>query len=494
MVPQNKMHAKTRAQRSARPLRLWKRIGTLLTACVMCMSAGACGSSSSISVPQKKNLQTVPHVYYLVPDQLAPNASTALSAAIISGLAHDYQGKTGTRVSITIVPREKYESTLSRELTRPAPPTIFQISNPYDEEKWTDYTASLEGTTLAARLTDRRLAVQRGRKISAIPFSQHAYGIAYRISVLQKYFANSDAVVRSIDQVTNFDTLKSLADSIQSHRGDLGIQGAFAPAGWGNTSVQTVASQLTNYPLACEFGNADMTRVSRLNGTCLDGLQELEDMLTSDSTVSANQAARTTVSSAIDSFAHGQSAMIPIDTENESQLQSALQNMHVDENDVGVLPLYVQGVGNVLGDGSHQAQAAQSMTGFAVGANQYWCINKQASKIDQRASQAFLMWVATSAQGQRALQELGLSLPFTAAKGVTSSDLLHAMFDQPVATRVPWLSDQAPSTNWLSNVGSALKTYVQSGGENGGNWASVQSAYVDGWQVERQAQEEDTEE
>jgi raffinose/stachyose/melibiose transport system substrate-binding protein len=472
-------------------IRLLSQMCAVLTVCLTCLGMSACGSAARASLPRKRNLQTVPHIYYLVPDRLAPNASSVLSAAVIEGLAHTYQKQTGTQVSVSVVPQQKYEATLNRELTRPAPPTIFQISDRRDEAKWADYVASLENSALAGHLTDRRLAVQNGRRMTAIPFSQHAYGIVYRKSIVQKYMARDDAVVQSVASITNFDVLKAFADGLQAHRTDLGIQGAFAPAGWGNTPVQTIAGQLTNYPLACEFGNAQIATVRQLNGTCLSGLQQLEDLLGTDSEVSAGQAAHMSLSTAVSDFAQGKTAMIPLDTVNEDQLESALQNEHVDNSDIGVLPLRVQGVGEVLGDGSHQAQAAQSMTGFAVGANQYWCINRQASKIDQRASQAFLTWIATSAQGQKALQELGLSLPFTSAKGIQQSDLLQGMFDQPVSTRVPWLSDQAPTDQWLRDVGSALTAYTRSGGANGGNWSSVESAYRDGWETEHQMLEED---
>ena len=41
------------------------------------------------------------------------------------------------------------------------------------------------------------------------------------------------AVISSVDEINNFETLKAVADDIQAKKDDLGIEGAFASTGFG---------------------------------------------------------------------------------------------------------------------------------------------------------------------------------------------------------------------------------------------------------------------
>lgn len=54
------------------------------------------------------------------------------------------------------------------------------------------------------------------------------------------------AVIKSADEINNFETLKKVADDIQAKKDDLGVDGAFTSAGFDSSSDWRFKTHLAN--------------------------------------------------------------------------------------------------------------------------------------------------------------------------------------------------------------------------------------------------------
>ena len=82
-----------------------------------------------------------------------------------------------------------------------------------------------------------------------------------------------------MDEIDNFDTLKAVADDMQSRKDELGIKGAFTSAGFDSSSDWRFKTHLANLPLYYEFKDDNVTeqpatikalicRTTRRSSTC----------------------------------------------------------------------------------------------------------------------------------------------------------------------------------------------------------------------------------
>lgn len=121
--------------------------------------------------------------------------------------------------------------------------------------------------------------------------------------------------------------------------------------------------------------------------------------------------------------------------------------------------------------------------GLAVGTENYWGINSQASQEDIDASLAFLEWVITSDEGRDAFtNQMGLTSTFDTFTGdyETSNKLAQCAtkYVNDGKTSVAWSYNATPNVDeWRAGVVSALVAYSS----DSGDWDGVVSAFVDGW-------------
>ena len=126
--------------------------------------------------------------------------------------------------------------------------------------------------------------------------------------------------------------------------------------------------------------------------------------------------------------------------------------------------------------------------GLCTGSENYWCINKNASEADIKATEDFLNWVVTSDTGRDSIaNQMGFVTPFdTFDDGYTPANVLvdasNASIDAG-QTQVSWNFSTIPSEGWKDGVGAALTEYAQGTGE----WDAVKTAFIDGWKTEYEA-------
>ncbi len=426
---------------------------------IAAMSVGtlaACGSSSSSSDSEGK-------VYYL---NFKPEANDAWQA-----LAKKYTEKTGVEVKVQTAASNTYEQTLKSEIAKSEAPTLFQVNGPVGYQNWKAYTADMSDTEPYAQLIDQSVALKDGDKVVGVPYAMETYGLIYNKDILNKYIATDGAKIKSVDEIDNFDTLKAVADDMQSKKDELGIQGAFTSAGFDSSSDWRFKTHLANLPLYYEFKEDNITeQPATIKGTYLPEYKQIFDLYLKDSTTEPTQLSSKTGDDATSEFSLGEAAFY----QNGTWAWSDLSKNGMEADSLGMLPIYIGAEG-------------EENQGLATGSENYWCINDKASDADKQATKDFLKWVITDEAGIESLSsDMGLTTPFKTFSDVESDNPLiqAAVADQNSGkTAVSWNFTMMPSEEWKNQLGSALLEYAQGTGD----WNAVKSAFVDGWKTEYDA-------
>ncbi|MDU1020006.1 MAG: ABC transporter substrate-binding protein [Bifidobacterium breve] len=398
-------------------------------AAIAAMSLGtlaACGSSTSGDDSKGK-------VYYL---NFKPEAADQWAA-----LAKEYTKEKGVEVKVQTAASGTYEQTLKSEIAKTEAPTLFQVNGPVGYQNWKKYTADMSKTDVYKELTNQDVALKDGDKVVGVPYVMETYGLIYNKDILNKYFALDGAKATSMDEIDNFDTLKAVADDMQSRKDELGIKGAFTSAGFDSSSDWRFKTHLANLPLYYEFKDDNVTeQPAKIKGTYLPNYKKIFDLF----------------------------------YQNGTWAWTDLQKAGMKAESVGMMPIYI----GVKGE---------EKQGLATGSENYWCINDKASDADKKATEDFLSWVITSDAGKKALsQDMGFTTPFKTFDDVKSDNPLTeaAVEDQKSGkTQVSWNFTMMPSEEWKNKIGQALLEYAQ----GTGNWDAVKTTFVDGWASEYEA-------
>ena len=422
----------------------------------MSISMAACGSDTNSNAEVGDNGK----VYYL---NFKPKAADQWK-----DLAQAYTDETGVEVTVETAASNTYEQQLKSEMAKSNAPTLFQVNGPVGYANWKDYTADMSDTEVYKQLQNPDVALKDGDKVVGVPYVMETYGLIYNKDILNKYFALDGAKATSMDEIDNFDTLKAVADDMQSRKDELGIKGAFTSAGFDSSSDWRFKTHLANLPLYYEFKDDNVTeQPAKIKGTYLPNYKKIFDLYITDSTTEPTQLSAKTGDDANSEFALGEAAFY----QNGTWAWTDLQKAGMKAESVGMMPIYI----GVKGE---------EKQGLATGSENYWCINDKASDADKKATEDFLSWVITSDAGKKALsQDMGFTTPFKTFDDVKSDNPLTeaAVEDQKSGkTQVSWNFTMMPSEQWKNDLGNALLEYAQGTGD----WDTVASAFVDGWASE----------
>ena len=117
----------------------------------------------------------------------------------------------------------------------------------------------------------------------------------------------------------------------------------------------------------------------------------------------------------------------------------------------------------------------------------YWCVNNTADQEDIDATLDFLNWVITSDEGRKSMsQDMGFVTPFDTFTGEyeSTNPLVKIDAQYTAAGKTPGLLELCddPLRGVEKRSGSALTAYAAGTGD----WAAVETAFVDGWATEYQ--------
>ena len=384
-------------------------------------------------------------------------------------LGEKYTEETGVPVTVVTAASGTYESTLKSEMAKDEAPTLFQVNGPVGLASWKDYCYDLKDTEIYKQLTSEEFALtNEDGSVPGIAYVIETYGLIYNKALLNDYFETDGAVVKSVEEINSFDTLKAVADDIQAKKDDLGIEGAFASAGFDASSDWRFKTHLANLPIYYEYQADGIDSTDAIKGTYLENFKNIFDLYITDSTCEPRVLSSKTGEDAASEFALGEAVFY----QNGTWAYNDVKDNEVADEDMGMLPIYI----GVEGEENQ---------GLCTGSENYWCVNSKASEEDIQATLDFLNWVITSDEGRTSLsQEMGFVTPFkTFDENFESENPLVVDANKYIAdgkTSVAWNFTTMPSEEWKNQVGSAMLEYAQGTGE----WDAVEKAFVDGWATE----------
>lgn len=393
-------------------------------------------------------------------------------------LAATYKEQTGVDVTVVTAADGQYKTTLQSEMAKSEAPTIFTIGSKADAQEWADYTYDLSDSELYSHLTDKSLAIANDGIIAGVANCYECYGLIYNKTILQSYIDNYDgAVIKSIDEIDNFDTLKAVCEDINSNVDAINeacgteLTEAFASSGLDSGSNWRFSGHLAGIELYYEFKDAGCDLVagqSEITGKYLDNFKNVWDLY-----VNTSAADKATLDSgalnAEEELGMGEAVFYQNGDWEYAAFNNDENGYLVTADDLSMMPIYF-GV-----DDANE--------GLAVGTENYWAVNSQASQEDIDSTLAFLEWVITSDEGRTAInQDMGLTAPFDTFTGdYASQNAFAAMANEYAAagkTSVAWSFNATPAVDdWRADVIAPLTEYT----ERGGSWDDVATAFVDQW-------------
>lgn len=399
-------------------------------------------------------------------------------ASIYQELAAAYEKETGVKVIVETAANNAYESTLTSKMATKQAPTLFQINGPQGYANWKNYCAELSNTELYKHLTDKSLAVTSGGKVYGIPYVVEGYGIIYNAAITDKYFAlpNKATKYKSMDEVNNFAALKEVCDDMQANKEALGIKGVFASTSLKAGEDWRWQTHLANLPVYYEFKNNNVDLASdatkKISFQYDKEFKNIFDLYLNDSVIPAKNVGVKTVDNSMAEFALEECAMVQNGNWAWGQISGVSGNKVKAEN-VKYLPIYT-GV------------AGEEGQGLCIGTENFYCINKKASKQDQQATADFIYWLYSSKTGKKYVTEkLGFIAPFdTFADNERPTDPLAVEISnwmaKPGITSVAWNFTLFPSQTFKDNFGASLLRYAQ----GAKSWEDVKASVVKDWASE----------
>ena len=399
-------------------------------------------------------------------------------ASIYQELAAAYEKETGVKVIVETAANNACESTLTSKMATKQAPTLFQINGPRGYANWKNYCAELSNTELYKHLTDKSLAVTSGGKVYGIPYVVEGYGIIYNSAITDKYFAlpNKATKYKSMDEVNNFAALKEVCDDMQANKEALGIKGVFASTSLKAGEDWRWQTHLANLPVYYEFKNNNVDLASdatkKISFQYDKEFKNIFDLYLNDSVIPAKNVGVKTVDNSMAEFALEECAMVQNGNWAWGQISGVSGNKVKAEN-VKYLPIYT-GV------------AGEEGQGLCIGTENFYCINKKASKQDQQATADFIYWLYSSETGKKYVTEkLGFIAPFdTFADNERPTDPLAVEISKwmakPGITSVAWNFTLFPSQTFKDNFGASLLRYAQ----GAKSWEDVKASVVKDWASE----------
>ena len=380
-------------------------------------------------------------------------------------LAEKYTEETGVQVDVVTAASGTYESTLKSEMAKSEAPTLFQVNGPVGLATWKDYCYDLKDSEVYKHLKSDDFALKNDDgSIPGIAYVIETYGLIYNKKLLNDYIATDGAVVSSVDEINNFETLKAVADDIQAKKDDLGIEGAFASTGFDSSSDWRFKTHLANLPIYYEYKEDGIDDTEAIKGTYLDNYKNLFDLYITDSTCDGAELSAKTADDSRNEFVNGEAVFYQNGTWEYAELSKTY-----GDDELAMIPIYF-GV-----DDENE--------GLATGTENYWCVNKNASDEDVQATLDFMNWCVTSETGTKSMaNDMGFTLPFKTAQESTNVFVKQdAEYTEAGKTPVSWNFTTMPSEEWKNGLGTALTAYAA----GTGSWDDVVSAFVDGWATEK---------
>ncbi|MBE6733936.1 MAG: ABC transporter substrate-binding protein, partial [Ruminococcaceae bacterium] len=335
-----------------------KKLFAILLAVLMVISLVACGGGA-----EEKG-----SVYWL---NFKPE-----SDEVLKEIAAMYTEETGVEVQIVTAASGTYNETLTAEMDKSNPPTIFVVGNTAAVDQWGEYCLDLTGTDIANELnTDAYMLKDADGKLCSIGYCYECYGIIVNTALLEQ-------AGYAKDYITNFETLKTVAEDVHARAAELGFD-AFTSSGMDDSSSWRFTGHLINleyYYESVDAPDAWKTCPAEIKGTYMDNYKALYDLMVTNSATNRADLANGGFDAAAE-FKEGKAMFYA----NGNWEWSGLSEAGMKAEDLTMIPYYC-GV-----EGEEKA-------GLNCGTENYWAVNANASEADQKATLEFMKWLVTDAE------------------------------------------------------------------------------------------------
>ena len=371
----------------------------------------------------------------------------------IQKLAKDYTAATGVEVKVVTAAAGTYNDTLTAEMGKENPPTIFNIGNLAALADWDEYAIDLKDSPLAKELINDDFNIYNDKgELKAIGNCYESFGLIVNTKLLQ------DAGY-TLSQIQDFASLKAAAEDIHARAETLGFD-AFTSSGLADSSSWRFSGHLANLPLYYEGVKSNVATIA---GSHLDLYKNVWDLYIQNSATKPSDL--TAEHDAAAEFKAGKAVFY----QNGTWEYQGLIDAGMTNDQLAMIPIYCGAEG-------------EQNAGLSSGTENCWAINAKVSEADQKASMDFLMWLVTDEKAVAAYVESLGGVPFKKAPAPANKLLQDGiqLRDQGKYT-LSWAFNFTPNVNaWRKTVVTALVGY--SAGTS--DWNQVVKAFVDGWAYE----------
>ena len=412
-----------------------KKLFALLLTLSMSLSLVACGGEDKGSV------------YWL---NFKPEADAALQE-----IAKTYTKETGVEVKVVTAASGEYNTQLVAELDKKEAPTMFNVGNVGAVKTYGDYCYDLKGTPVFNELNQDIVLYTDAGTVASIGYCYEAFGIIVNKTLLSE-------AGYSIEDITNFDSLKEIADDIHARSAELGFD-AFSSAGLDGSSSWRFSGHLANMPLYYQFRDDNVTsQPAEITNSYLDAYKNIWDLYITDSAVTGAELATATGDMSTGEFKERKAVFY----QNGSWEWAGLLEASFTADELQMIPIYC-GV-----EGEEKA-------GLCSGTENCWAVNKNASEADVQATLDFMYWLVTSDAGTKCMTEQFGAIPYKKSPANSNGfiqDVAEYVADGKYT--VSWAFNFTPSVdNWRAGVVDALTKYTAGTAD----WSAVETAFVQGW-------------
>ena len=377
------------------------------------------------------------------------------SDEVLQQVAKLYTEKTGVAVNVVTAASGTYSQTLTAEMDKSNPPTLFIVGNQAGANTWSDYCLDLAGTKIANELnTDAYNIYDENGKLCSIGYCYECYGIIVNVDLLEK-------AGHKLDEINNFESLKAVVEDIHAHAAELGFD-AFTSSDMDGSSSWRFTGHMINLDYVYEeraAGAAWTECPATITGEFVPNFKNLYDLAINNS-----------------EFGPATFAAGGHDAEGEFKADKAVFFVNgsweygaVSEGkNVAMIPYYC-GV-----EGEEKA-------GLNCGTENNWAINAKADQADIDATMEFLYWCVTDPEASRLLVDSFGVMPYKQAAESTNGFLAMANeYSNNGCYVMDWATNYQPNVDaYRAAFVSALNAY--NADQSDANWEQVRSAIVDGW-------------
>lgn len=442
-----------------------KKIIALLLCLVMVFALCACGQTEAPAADPASDDTDVSSdtpaaagsVYWL---NFKPESDDALQE-----LAAMYTAETGVPVKVVTAASGTYNETLTAEMDKTNAPTLFVVGNQAAVSTWGEYCLDLTGTAIANELnTDEYMLYDEDGKLCSIGYCYECYGIIVNKALLQQ-------AGHSVDEITNFESLKAVVEDITARKDELGFA-AFTSAGMDSSSSWRFTGHLANleyYYESVDDPDAWEQCPATLTGAYMQNFRDLLDLMLDNSTVARSELAAGGFDANAE-FANGEAAFYV----NGNWEWASLQEKGMSAENLAMIPYYcgVEGEENAA---------------LNCGTENYWAVNAEADEDDIQATLDFMYWLVTDAgASEKAVATFGV-MPYKQAAASANPFFVDA--NNYLANgnyNMWWATNYQPNVDtYRDGLVSALNAY--NADPTDANWETVRTAFVEGWAIQYQA-------